>query len=57
VPNQVLYFRICLLRRVADVGIDDAELALLLEGVVAVDQHEQHTPQHPDIHSVVHWVF
>lgn len=56
-PNQVLYFRICLLRRVADVGIDDAELALLLEGVVAVDQHEQHTPQHPDIHSVVHWVF
>jgi len=53
VPHQVTHLFGVITTFVFDGSIDDAELALILKGMVLVVEDIQDTAQHPDIYSLV----
>lgn len=55
--HHVFHFLTHLATAVLYIGIDDAELALLLEGVEAIVEDKQDAAEHPDVDSIIDWVF
>ena len=55
--HQILHFHGLVVGFVFNAGVDDAELSFFLEGVVAIVEDKEDTAQHPNVNSVIDWVF
>lgn len=52
-PHQIFHLLRVLIFFILDAGVDDAELAFFLEGMVPIVEHEQHAAKHPNVDPII----